>query len=75
MVLAEPIPDRCRFLADITGTSPFYGVFAGPALDAARSAAMQEAASRGANAVSFAPPNMAYGATSITGRAYNCAPG
>jgi hypothetical protein len=63
---------NCHFISDIHGLSPFYGIFAAPALKSARKAAIERAAELGATHVVWDRPNTTYGSTSISGNAYKC---
>jgi hypothetical protein len=63
---------HCKYIGDAHGTSPFYGVFAGPAMDSARSAAMTKAAEMGGNAVLWKANETGYGSTSVHADVYRC---
>lgn len=66
---------NCKFLGDVHGVSSFYGVFAAPALESSRQAAMEQAQMLGATHVVWDTTNTNYGSTSINGNAYKCAHG
>ena len=72
IVASEDAVKACKFLGDIHGVSPFYGIFAAPALASSREAAMQQAKNLGASHVTWANANTNYGSTSISGNAYKC---
>jgi O-acetyl-ADP-ribose deacetylase (regulator of RNase III) len=63
---------NCKYVSDVYGTSPFYGVFLSKALPQARQAAMQEAVTLGATHVVFTSTSTGYGSTSVSGQAYRC---
>lgn len=63
---------HCKYLGDIHGLSPFYGIFAAPALEAAREAAMKQAQSLGATHIVWGATDTPYGSTSIHADAYSC---
>jgi len=63
----------CTYLGDVHGTSPFYGMFAGMALDGARKAALATAAKMGASHVVWkGTKSEAYSGTMADGDAYKC---
>ena len=62
----------CSYVSDVYGSSPFYGVFAGPAMDGARNAALLEAQKLGATHVVFQGVSPNRDGTVATGQAYNC---
>ena len=62
----------CKYIGDTHGTSPFYGVFAAPALEAARNAAMDKAADMGGDSVAWRENETGYGSTSVHGDVYKC---
>lgn len=71
-IIKEADSAPCAFLGDVHGTSPGYGVFAGSALEAARTAALDKAAALGANAVAWSGNETGYGSTTMHGNAYRC---
>ena len=61
----------CRYLGDVTGTSGWGGVAAGPGMDNARNDARAQAARLGATHVVWQAITGGYG-SSAHGRAYAC---
>ena len=71
-IIDQKQADRCRFVGDVHGTSPFYGVFAASALAGARDAALKQAEAMGGNAVVWQKTDTGYGGTAIHGNVYIC---
>lgn len=62
----------CKFLGDVHSISPFYGLFAAPALESARQVAMQQASKLGATHIVWNQVTPVHGSTTISGNAYSC---
>lgn len=71
-VAVEKDIQHCDFLGDVHGVSSFYGVFAAPALESSRQAAMKRASELGATHIVWNATNTTYGSTSVVGDAYKC---
>src|SRR3546814_16733116 len=57
--------EHCEYLGDVHGISSFYGVFAAPALQSSRRAAMAEARKVGAKHLVRNAADPSYGFTSV----------
>jgi hypothetical protein len=62
----------CTLIRNITVTSPFYGVFAGSALQASRDNLVREAEASGATHIVFGQSEAGYGATTQHAQAFAC---
>jgi hypothetical protein len=63
---------QCRFLADVHGSSIFYGPLADTAVATARKQAFRRARALGANTLVWGTFSTLYGPTSVTANAYVC---
>ena len=63
---------ECKYLGDTHGVSPFYGIFAAPALESARAAALNKAVEMGGDALIWKANETGYGSTSIHADVYKC---
>jgi hypothetical protein len=68
----EKMVADCRFVTDVSGVSPWYGVFAQPGLSGARNEAIKQAVMANASHVVWTQQNVTYGSTAVHGRAYRC---
>ncbi len=63
---------QCNLLKTISATSPFYGVFAGLALQSIKEMLLNEAAEIGATHIVFGQSEVVYGSTTQHAQAYFC---
>lgn len=63
---------NCEFIRTISATSPFYGVFAGAAMNNLRGEVAKAAQASGATHIVFGQHETTYGSTTAHARAYKC---
>jgi hypothetical protein len=63
----------CDYLDDVIGSSGWYGVLATQGAENARAEAITKAAKIGATHIVWQSNTVAYGSTSVAGKAYRCA--
>ena len=71
-VANEKMVANCAFKSDFFGSSPFYGLFSGPAINSARQAAFDSAKSLGATHVVIEKIQASRDGTVASGKAYLC---
>jgi hypothetical protein len=68
----EKMVTTCNFISDVFGSSPFYGIFANPAMNGARQAAMESAKEMGATHIIFEKVQPSRDGTVANAKAYSC---
>jgi hypothetical protein len=71
-VITQKQAAECPYLGDAHGISPFYGIFAAPALASAREAALFKAAEMGGDSLIWRANETGYGSTSILADVSKC---
>lgn len=71
-ILSQADADRCRLIGDAHGTSPFYGFFAGPAMEDAREAVLKKAVDMGGSGVVWKGNDLTSGSTTVNATVYDC---